>query len=389
MKHFNYHQSSEIVFGTGRISEAGKIIRKYGKKCLMVTTPDKPLQPLYDKVKNILAEAGVEVAHFDGVVPNPTTGTSAAGSKMAKEHGADVILGLGGGSSMDVAKAIAVEATHEGSAWDYLFYKEPAPDPSKVLPVVAVSTTSGTGSQVTQVSVITNTAERDKSALYNPVIFPKVAIVDPELMLTLPASVTAPTGFDVFSHAFESMINPGTGAYVTLMAKEAIHLVTENLPKVLKDGSDLAAREKMAWADTLAGLCIASAGVTLPHGMGMAVGGMYPHVAHGEALAILYPACTRYTAIAAEEQYAFMAKAINPALENVPDPEAAEHAYSEIVGFLKSLGLYKGLRQVNMPENEIEALAKQSMVLPDYEGNPRVATYDEMVELVKEAYFQS
>ncbi|KPL10701.1 MAG: alcohol dehydrogenase [Bacteroides sp. SM23_62] len=389
MKHFNYHQSSEIVFGSGRIAEAGQIVRKYGNRCLMVTTPDKPLRPLYERVKNILAEAGVEVAHFDGVIPNPTTETSAAGSKMAKEHGADVILGLGGGSSMDAAKAIAVEATHEGSAWDYLFYKEPAPDPSKVLPVIAVSTTSGTGSQVTQVSVITNTAERDKSALYNPVIFPKVAIVDPELMITLPVSVTAPTGFDVFSHAFESMINPGTGAYVTLMAKEAIQLVIENLPRVLKNGSDLEAREKMALADTLAGLCIASAGVTLPHGMGMAIGGMYPHVAHGEALAILYPACTRYTADAAVEQYAFMARALNPELKEVPDREAAGQDCAEIVKFLKSLGLYKGLRQVNMPEDEIEALAKQSMVLPDYEGNPRVATYDEMVELVKEAYFQS
>jgi alcohol dehydrogenase len=123
--------------------------------------------------------------------------------------------------------------------------------------------------------------------------------------------------------------------------------------------------------------------------MGMAVGGMYPHVAHGEALAILYPACTRFTAMSAVEQYAFMARAINPEWENVPDPEAAEQAYGEIVGFLKSLGLYKGIRDVNMPEDEIEALAKQSMVLPDYEGNPRVATDEEMVELVREAFFQS
>lgn len=389
MKHFNYHQSTEIVFGTGRIAEVGQIIRKYGKRCLLVTTPDKALQPLYNRVKNLLTDAGIEIAHFDGVIPNPTTETSAAGSKIASEFGAQVILGLGGGSSMDAAKAIAVETTHEGSAWDYLFYKELAPDPSKVLPVVAVSTTSGTGSQVTQVSVITNPAQRDKSALYNPVIFPKVAIVDPELMLSLPASVTACTGFDVFSHAFESMINPGTGAYVNLLAKEAIHLVIAYLPKVLKDGSDLAARENMAWADTLAGLCIASAGVTLPHGMGMAVGGMYPHVAHGEALAILYPACTRYTADAAVEQYAFMARAINPELSKLTDQEAAGQAYTEIVGFLKSIGLYKGLRQVDMPEDEIEALARQSMVLPDYEGNPRVADYEEMVELVKEAYYQS
>jgi alcohol dehydrogenase class IV len=389
MKHFNYHQPSEIVFGRGRIAEAGEIVLKHGKRCLMVTTPDAPLQPLYERVKKILADAGVEVAHFDGVIPNPTMETSAAGSKMAREHMADVILGLGGGSSMDAAKAIAVEATHDGSAWDYLFYKEPAPDPAKVLPVIAVSTTSGTGSQVTQVSVITNTVERDKSALYNPVIFPKVAIVDPELMLTLPASVTAPTGFDIFCHAFESMINPSTGAYVNLLAKEAIRLVVENLPRVLSNGTDLEAREKMAWADTLAGLCIASAGVTLPHGMGMAVGGMYPHVAHGEALAILYPACTRFTAKSAVEQYAFMARTLNPELITLPDAEAADQAYHEIVKFLKSICLFKSLKEVNMPEDEIEALAKQSMVLPDYQGNPRVATYNEMIELVKEAYYKS
>jgi alcohol dehydrogenase class IV len=388
MKNFNYHQTTEIVFGTGRVSEAGQIVSKYGKRCLMVTTPDLPLVPLYERVKKILMDAGVAVAHFDGVIPNPTTETSAVGSKMAIEHKADVILGLGGGSSMDAAKAIAVEATHDGSAWDYLFYKEPAPDPSKVLPVVAISTTSGTGSQVTQVSVITNLAERDKSALYNPVIFPRVAIVDPELMLTLPRSVTAPTGFDIFCHAFESTINPGGGAYVDLMAKEAIKLVVAYLPTVLNDGSDIEARKKMAWADTLAGLCIASAGVTLPHGMGMAVGGMYPHVAHGESLAILYPACTRFTAGYAVEQYAFMARALNPGLKSVPDAKAADRAYDEIVKFLKSIGLYKSLREVNMPENEIGALARQCMVLPDYKGNPKVATEGEMIELVKEAFYQ-
>ena len=388
MKQFNFHQTTEIVFGSGRAAEAGEIVLKYGKRCLMVTTPDAPLKPLFDRVRNLLTSAGVEVAHFDGVIPNPTTETSAAGAKMAIEHNADVILGLGGGSSMDAAKAIAVEASHEGSAWDYLFYKEPAPDPSKVLPVVAISTTSGTGSQVTQVSVITNPAERDKSALYNPVIFPKVALVDPELMLTLPVAVSAPTGFDVFCHAFESMINPGTGAYVDLMAREAINLVAEYLPKVLDNGSDLIAREKMAWADTLAGLCIASAGVTLPHGMGMAVGGMYPHVAHGEALAILYPACTRFTADFAIDQYAFMARALNPELKHSSDAEAAHMAHEEIVTFLKSIELFKGLKDVGMPEEEMEALAKQSMVLPDFQGNPRVASYEDMLELVKEAYFQ-
>ncbi len=122
---------------------------------------------------------------------------------MAKEFNANVILGFGGGSSMDSAKAIAVEATHEGTSWDYLFYRDTQPS-EKTLPVITVSTTSGTGAHVTQVAVITNENDRDKSAIYNNNVIPKVSIVDPELMLSVPQNVTSATGFDVFCHAFES-----------------------------------------------------------------------------------------------------------------------------------------------------------------------------------------
>ena len=385
MKHFNYHQPTKIVFGTGRIAETGDIVKEFGTRCLLVTTPAVPAtEAQFEKVKAIITSAGVEVAHFDQVIPNPTTETSAAGAKMARDHKADVIVGLGGGSSMDAAKAIAVEATHEGSAWDYLFYKKEPTD--STLPVVAISTTSGTGSQVTQVSVITNMAERDKSALYHPQCFPRVCIVDPELMVTVPKQVTAPTGFDVFCHAFESTINPGSGAYVELLAWEAISIVARTLPALLDDLQNVEAREKMAWADTLAGLCIASAGVTLPHGMGMAIGGMYPHVAHGESLALVYPACTKFTYPSAERQYGKMARILNPSLEGMTDPEAAKASVGEVEKLLQKVGLHKKLRDVNIPEEEIEALAKQCMVLPDYQGNPRVATEEEMVELVRESY---
>ena len=386
MKHFNYHQPTKIIFGAGRINEAGEIVKEYGTRCLLVTTPAvAATEAQFDKVKGILQAGGVEVAHFDQVIPNPTTGTSAAGAAMAREHRADVIVGLGGGSSMDAAKAIAVEATHEGSAWDYLFYKKEPTD--KTLPMVAISTTSGTGSQVTQVSVITNLDERDKSALYHPQCFPRVCIVDPELMVTVPKQVTAPTGFDVFCHAFESTINPGSGAYVELLAWEAISIVADILPGLLDDLQDVKAREKMAWADTLAGLCIASAGVTLPHGMGMAIGGMYPHVAHGESLAIVYPACTRFTYASAIPQYSKMARILNPSLEGKSDREAAEASVGEVEKLLQKVGLHKKLKDVNMPESEIGVLAKQCMVLPDYKGNPRVATEDEIEELVKESYY--
>jgi alcohol dehydrogenase class IV len=388
MKNFNFHQSTKILFGRGRINELAEVVLSYGKKALLVTTPAAipALQQQYGKVKKILTDKGIEVAHYDGVIPNPAIETITAGAKMARSFGAQVIIGLGGGSSMDSAKAISVEATHPGTSWDYLFYKTPQPDPARLLPIIAVSTTSGTGSQVTQVAVITNTKVRDKSALYNNILYPQVCIVDPELMLSVPKFITATTGFDVLCHAFESTINPGTGAYVDLLAWEAISIVAEYLPKVLADLNNFGFREKMAWADTLAGLCIANAGVTLPHGMGMAIGGMYPHIAHGEALAIVYPAFTRFTWESAIPQFSKFGRILNPELKSVTDSQAAEKSVEEVDKFLKKIGLWISLKEKGMPEIEINALAKQCMVLPDYKGNPRVAMGEEMIDLVKQSY---
>jgi alcohol dehydrogenase class IV len=388
MKNFNYHQSTKILFGIGRIKELPEVVLRYGKKVLLVTTPaaNVALAEQYSRIKKLLAVQGIEVVHFDGVIPNPTVATISAGALMARKFGSEVIVGLGGGSSMDAAKAISVEATHVGTSWDYLFYKTPQPVESRLLPVIAVSTTSGTGSQVTQVAVVTNPDVRDKSALYNNILYPQVCIVDPELMITVPQFVTATTGFDVLCHAFESTINPGTGAYVDLLAWEAISIVVANLPKVLADPADIEARERMAWADTLAGLCIANAGVTLPHGMGMAIGGMYPHIAHGEALAMVYPAFASFTWEAAIPQFSKLAVLLNPTLKGLPDQETASACPAEIVKFLKLIGLNTSLKKANMPESEIGALAEQCMVLPDYKGNPRVATLDDMVELVKLSY---
>lgn len=390
MKNFNFHQSTKILYGRGRINELAEVVLSYGKKALLVTTPATipALQIQYDKIKKILSDKGIEVAHYNGVIPNPTIETISAGAKMARSFGARVIIGLGGGSSMDSAKAISVEATHPGTSWDYLFYKTPQPDPAKLLPIIAVSTTSGTGSQVTQVAVVTNSTTRDKSALYNNILYPQVCIVDPELMFTVPKFVTATTGFDVLCHAFESTINPGTGAYVDLLAWEAISIVAEYLPKVLADLNSIGCREKMAWADTLAGLCIANAGVTLPHGMGMAIGGMYPNIAHGEALAIVYPAFTRFTWESAIPQFSKLGRILNPELKSVTDRHAAEKSVEEIDKFLKKIGLWISLKEKGMPENEINALAMQCMVLPDYKGNPRVATEAEMIELVKMSYIK-
>ncbi len=386
MNSFNYYQPTEIHFGRGRIQEIGEIASRFGKRCLLVTVPVfEAMEKTFADVKQHLKDAGLEVAHFDGVIPNPTVESISAGAAVAQEFGADVVIGLGGGSSMDSAKAIAVEATHEGTSWDYLFYRETQPT-EKTLPIIAVSTTSGTGSQVTQVAVVTNTEQRDKSAIFNSIVYPKVAIVDPELMMTVPKHVTASTGFDVFCHSFESYIHKGTSPYVEILALEAIRLVAENLPSALKNGSNLEAREALAWADTLAGLSIANAGVTLPHGIGMAISGMWPHVAHGESLALTYPAFTRYTYPHATEKFAAVGRIFNPDLTKASDLEAAEKSCEAIDAFLQEIGMWLCFEGMNIPQEELPALAKQSMVLPDYTNNPKVATEEEILELLEQSY---
>jgi alcohol dehydrogenase class IV len=386
MKNFNYFQPTEIRFGCGRVSEVGEVVAKFGKRCLLVTVPAfAALEPVFDKVKASLADASVEVAHFDGVVPNPTTESITGGARAAKAHKADVVLGVGGGSSMDSAKAIAVEASHKGTCWDYLWFSKTQPT-EKTLPVITVTTTSGTGSQVTQVAVVTNTEKRDKSAIYNPIVYPRVSVVDPELMVTVPEHVTASTGFDVFCHAFETYIHPNASPYTDILAEEAMRLVAKYLPVVVKDGANIEARTAMAWADTLAGLCIANAGVTLPHGMGMAIGGMYPHVMHGEALAVTYPDFMRYTYRSAIKQFATVGRIFNSALESESDETAAEKSCEEMDKLLKGIGMWLTLDGLKVPEDELPQLAEQCLVLPDYKSNPKVASLDDVSGILKSSY---
>ena len=386
MKTFNYFQPTEIQFGCGRIEDIAKIVRQYGKRCLLVTTSSKgKLADLYMRVHTLLKEEGIEVAHFDGIVPNPTTDCITEGAIMAETFGAEVIVGLGGGSSMDAAKAIAVECTHQGTAWDYRWFKDTQPT-DKTLPIIAVTTTSGTGSEVTQVAVLTNSKEKDKSAIYHHNIYPKVSIVDPELTVSVPASITSQTGFDAFTHAFESYLHPAASPYTIQLALEAIRLVAENLPIAVADGQNLKAREGLAWANTLAGLCIANAGVTLPHGIGMTIGGYCPQVAHGQALAVVYPEFTRYTYKYAIEKFATMGRIFDRSLWAESNQVAAHESCNILDNFLKEINLWLSFKGLGVSKEELALIADHSQVLPDYKNNPRVATRGEIYEILMNSF---
>jgi alcohol dehydrogenase class IV len=239
---------------------------------------------------------------------------------------------------------------------------------------------------VTQVAVVTNPAEKNKSALYHALLYPRTSIVDPELMLTVPPNVTAATGFDVFAHAFESFINPGGSPYTDLMALETLAIVSKALPASVKDGRDLEARERLAWADTLAGLCIANSGVTLPHGIGMAIGGLYPHLSHGEALAVIYPAILRYSYRAAPAKFAAVGRIMDRKLAAETGRKAAEMSCAAIERFIRKIGLGRKLHELHVPEEELAALALQSLVLPDYRNHPRVATLEDVFRILGESH---
>lgn len=386
MRSFDYFQPTEIRFGSGRVSEVASAVARYGKRCLLVTTPSEgALKGIFDRVIDYLEQDGIAVSHYTGVVPNPTTECISEGAVQAKEFGADVVLGVGGGSSMDTAKAIAVEATHPGSAWDYLWFSDTQPT-NQTLPIIALATTSGTGSHVTQVAVMTNTAEKNKSAIFNSKLYPRVGIVDPELVHSVPEHVTASTGFDVFCHAFESYIHVAGTPYTDVLALEAMRLVVEWLPRAVENGSDAEAREKMAWADTLAGLCIANAGVTLPHGIGMTIGGQCPQVMHGEALAVVYPEFMRFTQASAREKFAVVGRILAPELREVSDAEAAVQSAEAMDVFLKRIGMWLSLEGLGVSEADVVAIADHSQVLPDYKNNPRIASRDEIYNILTAAY---
>ena len=267
MTHFNHYQPTKLSFGPGNVSQIGQMVAQYGQRCLVVSEPIfEAVKPAYDRIFALLAEHNIEVTHFDGVVPNPPTTVVELGRQVGVAAGCDVVLAIGGGSSIDTAKIIAAAMKVEKIQWSQWFadYDSPFGEikalPATPVPLLAIPTTSGTGSQVTHAAVITDLESHSKLTLFHPDFYPREAIIDPELMLTLPPRMTAMTGFDAFSHAFESYTGTKPSPLVDSLALEAMKLVVENLANVVKDGSDLEGRCRLASADTLAGISLANGG---------------------------------------------------------------------------------------------------------------------------------
>lgn len=375
---FDYCQPTRIHFGEGRLQELGTICKRYGDICFLVTTPDIPLQSLYERVKGILKAQGIEVFHFDRVSPNPSVEMVEAGFKELKETKASFVLGVGGGSTIDTAKTLAFTNGQERIDWDELFLKYVSPYENyerysdTVLPLITVPTTSGTGSQVTQAAVITK--GKEKITFYHPQLFSRECILDPELMLTLPAKISASTGFDAFTHAFESYINPRASYYSEMDSMEAMKLVVENLPKVLAEPKNLEYRSRMSMADTLAGRALANSGAQAPHPLSEIIGGI-THLPHGEALAVVFPAFVKHSAADNREKYARVAKLFSD------DAKGGEDLYELLVEFLKKIHLFATMKELRVSREDFEEMLKSPIldVLPF--GNR-----EELEAILRESY---
>ncbi len=307
---FSFQIPTLIHFGAGKLNELASIPLP-GKKAIIVTggTSIKKLGYL-DRVRKILAERGVEQVVFDGVVQNPTKTNVIGIVTVIRQQKCDFVIGLGGGSSIDAAKAAAMMAVNPGDLWDYVQVGQGGKQafPERGLPLVAIPTTAGTGTEGNPTSVITNEATGEKVGL--TCNFPVVSLVDPELMLNIPPQYTAWQGFDALFHCIEAFIAKRAVPISDPLALEGIRHIFANLPEAVNNGGNLEARANMAWGSTLGGMVICMSSCTTAHNIEHSLSGIKPALAHGAGLILFSSAFHRHGGERIPERYAVIADAL-------------------------------------------------------------------------------
>lgn len=340
---FKYYLPVNIVFGCGKVDQAGELVKSYGTKALIVTGRSSAKKSgLYDRVKNSLDAQGIPSILFDKVAQNPLTTTAEEGAAFAKKHGCDVVVAIGGGSIMDCAKGIAFLAVNEGDINDYIFNRKVS---DKALPLVLIPTTCGTGSEGNGFAVLTNPETGDKKSLRCSAIVAKASIVDPECMMTMPKKVLSSVGFDALCHCIEAYTANNAQPFTDALSIYAIGLIAENLVNVYT-GADTSkeAWEKITVASTIGGMVINTAGVTLAHGMEHPASGL-KDIVHGQGLAALTPAVIDATYTGRPEKFA----AISQLLGGSSAADCADRERD----LLAKLGLTLKLGDLGITEEDI------------------------------------
>lgn len=340
---FNYYLPVNLAFGKGRTAECGIMAAAYGKKALVVTGKSSTKRAgLLDRVMEYLKDAGVDSAVFDKVSSNPLTTTAEEGAKFAKEENCDVIIGLGGGSIMDCAKAIAFLCVNNGDINDYIYNRIVG---EKALPLILIPTTCGTGSEGNGFAVLTNPENGDKKSLRSNAIIAKVSIIDSELMRTMPKHILSSVGFDALCHSMEAYLSNAGQPMTDMISLEAMNLIGKYLVELYSGSEDDDAWDAVTWASTLGGMAINTAGVTLPHGMEHPASGL-KDIVHGRGLAALTPIITEASALKASEKYAVISKSLGG--KNEKDCADTIYRLLEKIDLVTSLG-QQGITDEDIP----------------------------------------
>lgn len=370
-------------FGPGARKELPGVVARLGyKKALVVT--DKGLMKfgVAKMVLDVLDEAAIPYEIYDEVKPNPTVTNVKMGVEACKKAEADFIIAIGGGSSMDTAKGIGIICNNPEFS-DVISLEGVADTKKKTVPIIALPTTAGTAAETTINYVIIDEEKQKKMVCVDPNDIPAVAIIDAELMYSLPKSLTAATGMDAMTHAIEGLITKGAWELSDMFEIKAIEMIHKYLPIAVNEPTNPIGRDGMAVAQYVAGMAFSNVGLGVDHGMAHPLSALHD-IPHGVACAMLLPTVMKFNAPAALPKYVDIAKALGVYKDGMTQQEAADAACAEIDNLSRLVGIPTHLSELGITEKDIDALADQAIVDVCTPGNPREVTRDDIVALYKQ-----
>lgn len=372
-----FQSPERLLFGWGSVGKTGEEALRYGTKALIVSgkTSSRASGAL-DAVCASLKSAGIAVTLFCEVESDPSVHTVTVGATLARDSGADIVIALGGGSPLDAAKAISVMATHSGNIVDY----EKTALTRKGIPVIAIPTTAGTGSEVTKFVVITDTDRKVKMLISSPFLIPRVALLDPQLTLSIPPAFTAGPGMDALTHAIEAFQSSLAAPTTDVFALSAIRLIGGNLVKATLNGANVEARTAMLLGQMHAGLAFGNASVALVHAMSRPLGAHFG-IPHGQANAILLPWVMEYNRPACPEKFVRIAEALGCDVQGLPLKEASRLAVTTVREIYADTGLPLTLAELGVPAESLPQLAQDASQSGSVLFNPRKPTLSEIEQL--------
>lgn len=378
-----FYMPSVNVMGINSLNEIPNYIRENGlKKALIVTDKVLVQVGLVAKVTKILVEKDIKYVVYSGTKPNPTVKNVNEGLDILKEHECDFVISVGGGSPHDCAKGIALLATNGGEIKDYEgVNKSTKPQ----LPLIAVNTTAGTASEMTIFSIITDEDRYIKMALVDKHMTPVMSVNDPLLMEAMPKSLTSATGMDALTHSIEAYVSINATPVTDACAEKSIELISKYLKRAVENGSDMEAREKMAYAEFLAGMAFNNASLGYVHAMAHQLGGFYD-LPHGVCNAVLLPHVQKFNAKVSAQRLKKVALLMGVDVSNMTEEEGANACIEAIKDLSKSIGIPSGLKELGAKEEDFNILADNALKDACGLTNPIKATHEEIVQIFKNAF---